>query len=105
MSSGSSRLASSKVGASIYEPTWHEFRDRYTSFGGDGIYAAWKLTYLESMFEKMNLLGRRQFITEQNRDGYRKGLCPVAERLQPRLLQFNDQVSPRRYELRGQAAR
>jgi perosamine synthetase len=68
--------------------TWHEFRDRYVSFGGDGIYAAWKLTYLEPMFENLNLLGRERFITEENRSRYKRGLCPVAERIQPRLLQF-----------------
>lgn len=67
---------------------WHEFRDRFVSLGGDGIYAAWKLSYLEPMFQNLNLLGREQFISAANRNGYTRGLCPVAERLQPRLLQF-----------------
>jgi perosamine synthetase len=68
--------------------TWHAFRDRFVGFGGDGIYAAWKLTYLEPMFESMQLLGREKFISAHNRDAYKPGLCPVAERIQPRLLQF-----------------
>jgi perosamine synthetase len=68
--------------------SWHAFRDRFTEFGGDGIYAAWKLTYLEPMFERMQLLGREKFISAGNRAAYVPGLCPIAERIQPRLLQF-----------------
>jgi len=67
---------------------WLEFRERFLQLGGDGIYSAWKLTYLEPMFEHMSLLGREQFIAPSIRSTYRSGLCPVAERLQPRLLQF-----------------
>ncbi len=68
--------------------SWHQFRDRFTEKGGDGIYAAWKLTYLEPMFQTMNLLGRERFITAENREKYKEGLCPIAERVAPRLLQF-----------------
>ncbi len=68
--------------------TWRQFRDRFVSFGGDGVYAAWKLTYLEPMFQEMALLGREKFISVANRAKYLKGNCPVAERLQPRLMQF-----------------
>ena len=52
--------------------SWHAFRDRFRELGGDGIYAAWQLTYLEPAF----------------RNQYEPGLCPVAESLQPFLLQF-----------------
>jgi len=68
--------------------TWRQFRDRFIEFGGDGVYAAWKLTYLEPMFQDMNLLGREKFISNTNSSKYRTGLCPVAERLQPSLVQF-----------------
>ena len=68
--------------------SWHQFRDRFLELGGDGIYAAWKLTYLEPMFQNMDLLGRERFISEANRARYKAGLCPVAERIAPRLLQF-----------------
>ena len=68
--------------------SWHRFRDRFAQNGGDGVYAAWKLTYLEPMFQTMNLLGRERFITAENRAKYREGLCPVAERIVPQLLQF-----------------
>jgi perosamine synthetase len=76
--------------AKINDPniSWYQFRDRFIEFGGDGIYAAWKLTYLEPMFLDMNLLGRERFISSENKLKYKKGLCPVAESLQPQLVQF-----------------
>ena len=36
----------------------------------------------------MTFHGFRQFISQENRERYRAGLCPVAEQLAPRLLQF-----------------
>jgi perosamine synthetase len=52
--------------------TWHEFRDAFVAEGGDGIYAAWRLNYREPAFEDLA-----------------EGVsCPVAERLQSRLLAF-----------------
>lgn len=68
--------------------TWDAFRDRFLANGGHGVYAAWKLTYLEPMFEQLNLLGRERYISADNLERYRPGLCPVAEHLQPRLVQF-----------------
>ena len=70
------------------EVSWHEFRDRLIAAGGDGVYGAWKLTYLEPMFTNQNLLGRERFISAKNLARYRNGLCPVSEYLQPRLVQF-----------------
>lgn len=68
--------------------SWRAFRDRFLENGGDGVYAAWKLSYLEPMFRQMNLLGRERFISPENLAKYKPGLCPVAERVQPRLVQF-----------------
>lgn len=68
--------------------TWKDFRDEYAANGGDGIYAAWKLTYLEPMMKDKKLLGREKFISGRNRRSYKEGLCPVAEDLQERILQF-----------------
>ena len=45
---------------------WYDFRQRFTSFGGDGVFAAWKLTYLEPMFTNLNLLRRQSFISKEN---------------------------------------
>lgn len=61
--------------------SWHDFRDRYKALGGDGIYAAWQLNYLEPAFRQV------RFSPEQTQE-FERGLCPVAESLQPRLLQF-----------------
>lgn len=68
--------------------SWYEIRDSFLSNGGDGVYAAWKLTYLEPMFQKMNLLNRQKYISKNIIDSYAPGLCPVAEDLQKRLFQF-----------------
>jgi perosamine synthetase len=68
--------------------SWYTIRDEFLANGGHGVYAAWKLTYLEPMFERLNLLGRERFISPENIDKYKTGLCPVAEYLQQRLMQF-----------------
>lgn len=67
---------------------WHTVRDAFLANGGHGVYAAWKLTYMEPMFQKLNLLGRERFISAENIARYKEGLCPVAEHLQKRLMQF-----------------
>jgi len=60
---------------------WHEFRSKYMEFGGDGIYGAWQLTYLEPAFRGV------KFDPQQAQE-FGSGICPVAESLQPKLLQF-----------------
>lgn len=67
---------------------WNEFRSLFMKNGGDAFYSAWKLTYLEPMFANLSLLGRENFISWRNKRKYKLGLCPVAEDLQPRLIQF-----------------
>ena len=64
------------------EERWYQFRDLFVKNGGDGIYAAWKLTYQEPYFqnEVQKYPGLRQKYTED--------LCPNAEYLQKRMLQF-----------------
>jgi perosamine synthetase len=68
--------------------SWYDFRDKFLEYGGDGIYAAWKLTYLEPMFQNMNLLKRENYISDKNKQMYKAGLCPNAEKIHDRLLQF-----------------
>ncbi len=75
------KLDTSKVDYRLFTKTFYRN-------GGDGVYGAWKLTHLEPMFVNMNLLGRERFISEENKAKYKLGCCPVAEDLQPRLLQF-----------------
>ena len=64
------------------EKDWKTFRKIFINNGGDGYYGAWKLTYFEPLFldEIQNYKGVHQ--------NYKIGLCPNAEYLQPRLLQF-----------------
>lgn len=68
--------------------SWHKIRDKFLNNGGDGVYAAWKLTYLEPMFQEMKLLNRERYLSKNRRSSYKAGLCPIAEDLQKRLFQF-----------------
>ena len=55
--------------------SWTNFRDKFQEFGGDGIYAPWKLTYQEPFYKDLGL-------------GEESPRCPIAEELQMTLLQF-----------------
>ena len=68
------------------EVNWHQFRDKYMELGGDGIYAAWRLTYLEPAFRMKNFCQGSASGAQVQK--YQPGLCPVAESVQPRLFQF-----------------
>lgn len=61
---------------------WYKFRDMFQKNGGDGYYAAWKLSYNEPAYQ--NIL--------QNQDGvwqkYDENCCPNAEYLQKRMIQL-----------------
>lgn len=61
--------------------SWYDFRKKYMESGGDAIYGAWQLTYLEPAFRE------KKFHKNQTQI-FRKGLCKNAEDLQPKLLQF-----------------
>ena len=67
---------------------WHPFKDLFIENGGDSFYSAWQLSYLEPFIKDMNLLSRENFISENNLQTYKNNPCPVAEDLQPRLMQF-----------------
>lgn len=64
------------------ETDWYRFRDLFQKNGGDGYYAAWKLSYNEPLFQDI----------VQHIDGvwqkYDSQLCPVSEFLQPRMIQL-----------------
>ena len=68
--------------------SWRDFRDRFKELGGDGIYGAWMLGYLEPMYRTQSFMGRERIIARYGDYKYERGLCPTAERIQPRLLQF-----------------
>ncbi len=66
--------------------SWEEFRKVYCHNGGDGIYGAWSVPYLEPMVAERRFAERCPWVYENVR--YERGLCPVAELIQPRLMQF-----------------
>lgn len=72
--------------------SWYDFRKKYMELGGDGIYAAWQLTYLEPAFRMKNFYPKRCPIHCPLYEGpvqeYGAGLCPIAESVQPKLFQF-----------------
>lgn len=61
---------------------WYKFRDLFQKNGGDGYYAAWKLSYFEPLF--LDTIQKQKGIWQE----YKHGLCPNAEYLQPRMLQL-----------------
>ena len=71
---------------------WYAFRKKYIEFGGDGIYAAWQLSYLEPVFRNHVFYPKECPVRCPHYKGllqeYGPGLCPTAETIQPKLLQF-----------------
>jgi len=66
--------------------SWEEFRQAYIEAGGDGIYGCWSVPYLEPMMATGQFARRCPCIYEEV--SYPAGLCPVAESLQPKIMQF-----------------
>ena len=66
--------------------SWSEFRKAYVEAGGDGIYSAWSVPYLEPMMTERKYVKRCPWVYEKVY--YEPGLCPVAERIQKQLMQF-----------------
>ncbi|MBI4160774.1 MAG: DegT/DnrJ/EryC1/StrS family aminotransferase [Candidatus Yanofskybacteria bacterium] len=77
-----------KIGVS-----WYEFRDKFLEFGGDKCRSAFALVYNEPAMITLNNSGK-YFVDTEKRQGllHRKHLvhpsCPVAEKIQPKLMQF-----------------
>jgi perosamine synthetase len=61
---------------------WHRFRTLFQKNGGHGYYSAWKLSYMEPLFQESV-----QY-SPGVRQRFEAGLCPVAEYLQKRMIQF-----------------
>lgn len=66
--------------------SWEDFRKTYVEMGGDGFYGAWSVPYLEPVMSERVFVKRLPEIY-QNVE-YHEGLCPVAEHVQARLMQF-----------------
>lgn len=61
---------------------WYRFRDLFQANGGDGYYAAWKLSYNEPAYQ--NILQSKEGVWQR----FNSDLCPNAEYLQKRMIQF-----------------
>lgn len=64
------------------ETDWYCFRDLFQKNGGDGYYAAWKLSYQEPAYQ--DILQHKKGVWQK----YDKNLCPNAEYLQKRMIQL-----------------
>ena len=72
-----------------YENTkvsWKKFREKYVEMGGDGIYAAWLLSYKETVMSSGSYKKKAPYYYKDL--DYPDGICPVAEKIQPKLMQF-----------------
>ena len=58
--------------------SWKQFYNMYVEMGGDGFYSACVVPYLEPVFQN------HEFYKEI----YKRGMCPVAEDLQKKIMQF-----------------
>tara|TARA_Y100000590_G_C15597846_1_gene968764 strand:- start:35 stop:1249 length:1215 start_codon:yes stop_codon:yes gene_type:complete len=66
------------TGEKITGLSWKDFYNQYIEMGGDGFYGACKVPYLEPAFKDLVV----------NNVSYNNGICPVAEKIQPQIMQF-----------------
>ena len=64
--------------------SWYDFRKKFMEFGGEGIYAAWRLLYQEDVFSS----GVWKKHCPPLYDNYTFSSCPKAEKIQPQIMQF-----------------
>lgn len=71
--------------------SWKEFRKAYIENGGDGFYAAWSVPYLEPVVQNGYYYGKgcpTNCPHYKINISYEKGLCPIAESIQPEIIQL-----------------
>jgi perosamine synthetase len=79
-------LAATYHGEESIGVSWQEFRKAYTDSSGEGLYAAWSVPYLEPLMSERKFVRRYPEIYKDLK--YLQGLCPVAEKLQKKIMQF-----------------
>jgi len=67
--------------------SWKQFYDAYKKNGGDGFYGACSIPYLEPVIYEGNYFGKGSHYTGP-KIKYEKGHCPIAEEIQPKIMQF-----------------
>ena len=65
---------------------WQDFNNKYMEYGGDGIYAAWRLLYSELSID--DIKARLTKMGLGDRLGTFDTYCRTAEYLQPKIMQL-----------------
>jgi perosamine synthetase len=73
-------------GEERFGASWRSFYELYKKNGGDGFYGGLSVPYLEPIMCNSEFLVRH--LGKEVADRYGPGLCPVAESVQPKMMQF-----------------
>lgn len=77
-------------GEKAYGLTWKEFYNLYKKNGGDGFYGGLSVPYFEPVMQNKPFL--KGYLPDcdiyRNAFNYESGSCPVAEAVQPKMMQF-----------------
>ena len=76
--------------------SWHDFAIKFRELSGEGIYAAWSVVYLEPVIAERRFYGGNGCPTHcplcESKAEWGRGLCPTAEAIQPKLMQFKGNI-------------
>lgn len=79
-------LAARYTGGEKIGVSWSKFRAMYLANGGDGIYGAWSVPYLEPLIAKGSF--KKRYPEIYKNVNFNKGICAVAEKVQSQLMVF-----------------
>jgi perosamine synthetase len=71
--------------------SWETFAGKFNEFSNEGIYAAWSVAYLEPALQQQRFYGNgcpTRCPHYQGEIDWSPGLCPVAEAVQPKIMQL-----------------
>lgn len=74
---------------------WKEFVAKFCELGGEGLYAAWSVVYLEPVMAEQRFYGKGCPVRCPLYEGkaeWGPGLCPTAEKVQQKLMQFKNNL-------------
>lgn len=77
--------------------SWQDFATKFRELSGEGVYAAWSVVYLEPVIANRRFYGNRNGCPVhcpmcESSVEWGKGLCPTAEAIQPKLMQFKGNI-------------
>ena len=77
-------------GEKAFGLSWKDFYHLYKKNGGDGFYGGLSVTYFEPVLQDKPFLNKYlpDIDMYRNAFNYGQGLCPVAEEVQPKMMQF-----------------